>query len=321
MNKITAHRLWIVSTVLILLMMACNLPSSAEQPTPSEPTPNMTMTALFSIVTKTPGISPPVVVATATSGNAPSATQALPTNTSQPVIISTATSGLPLVTNTPNPTEQTRPAGKAIAAFMSTAPKLDGPWDEWTATAYPARFAVFGKSEIASKEDLEGSYRVGWDDSNLYLAVKVYDEKYVQNATGVDLFKGDAIELLFDVDLMGDASSTQLNSDDYQLVFSPGKGSVSGDKETYLFYPANVAGPRTQVKIAAVYGGGILRAEIAIPWSVLGVSPSSGKQFGFAVSMGDNDNESQNVLQSMVSNAQNRSLSDPTTWLLLELRK
>jgi hypothetical protein len=142
----------------------------------------------------------------------------------------------------------------------------------------------------------------------------------VQNATGIDLFKGDSIELLFDADLTGDASSTQLSADDYQLVFSPGKGGVSGTKETYLYYPSNVAGPRTQVQIAAVYGGGILRAEFAIPWTVLGVTPSSGKQFGFAVSMADNDNESQNILQSMVSNVKQRTLTDPTTWALLELK-
>ncbi len=112
-----------------------------------------------------------------------------------------------------------------------------------------------------------------------------------------------------------------MNSDDYQLVFSYGKGSVTGAKETYLYYPTSVAGPRTQVQIASVYGSGVLRAEIAIPWSVLGVTPSSGKQFGFAVSMNDNDNESQNLLQSMVSNVQDRVLTDPTTWALLELKQ
>lgn len=321
MNRKAAVRLLTVSFVLIFSVLACNLPGRDVQPTPSEPTPNMTMTALFSIVTKAPGISTPVVQVTATPGTEVSATQPPPTNTVPPIVISTATSSLPLVTNTPKATEAVRSAGKAVAGYMSTAPKLDGPWDEWTTTAYPARFAVYGKSEISGKEDLEGSYRVGWDDSNLYLAVKVYDEKYVQNATGIELFKGDSIELLFDVDLMGDVSSTQLNSDDYQLVFSPGKGGVTGEKETYLFYPTNVAGPRTQVRIAAVYGSGVLRAEIAIPWSVLGVTPTSGKQFGFAVSIGDNDNESQNIQQSMVSNVQYRSLSDPTTWALLELKR
>ncbi len=318
MKRKATTRFLIVTFVLILAIMACNLPSKSAEPTLSEPTPNMTMTALFNIVTKEPGLSTPVVVETATPGAAASPS---PTNTQPPVTISTPTSGLPLVTNTPQATAELRPAGKAVAKFFSTAPKLDGTWDEWTSTAYPARFIVYGKSEVANKEDLEGSFRLGWDNTNLYLAVKVYDDKYVQNATGVDIFKGDSVELLFDVDLMGDLNSTQLNSDDYQLVFSYGKGSVTGAKETYLYYPASVAGPRTQVQIASVYGSGVLRAEIAIPWNVLGVTPSSGKQYGFAVSMNDNDNESQNLLQSMVSNVQDRELTDPTTWALLELKQ
>lgn len=318
MKRKATTRFLIVTFVIVLSIMACNFPTKSAEPTLSEPTPNMTMTALFNIVTKEPGLSTPVVVETATQG---AVSTASPTNTMQPVVISTPTTGLPLVTNTPQATPELRPAGKATAKYFSTPPKLDGTWDEWTSTAYPARFIVYGKSEVANKEDLEGSFRVGWDNTNLYLAVKVYDDKYVQNATGVDIFKGDSVELLFDVDLMGDLNSTQLNSDDYQLVFSPGKGSVTGAKETYLYYPSSVAGPRTQVQIAAVYGGGVLRAEITIPWSVLGVTPSSGKQFGFAVSINDNDNESQTLLQSMVSNVQGRELTDPTTWALLELKQ
>ena len=305
-----------LSLCLGLLLSACNLPERNAQPTSSEPTPNMTMTALFNIVTKAPGISTPVVEASPTA-QVISPTLPLPTSTPPPIATVTP---IPLVTNTPQATAELRPAGKATAAFLSTAPKLDGVWDEWNTTAYPAREIVYGREEVENNEDLEGSYRIGWDNNNLYLAVKVYDDQYVQNATGIDLFKGDSIELLFDADLTGDASSTQLSADDYQLVFSPGKGGVSGTKETYLYYPSNVAGPRTQVQIAAVYGGGILRAEIAIPWTVLGVTPSSGKLFGFAVSMADNDNESQNNLQSMVSNVKQRTLTDPTTWALLELK-
>lgn len=320
MHKQAAARLLIVSFTLIFATLACNLPGNEVQPTSSEPTPNMTMTALFNIVTKAPSISTPIVEPSPTQGIGPSATLPIPTNTVPPVVISTATSQ-PLATNTPKPTAEVRTAGKVVAEFLSTAPKLDGIWDEWNTTAYPARFIVYGSGEVANKEDLEGSYRVGWDDSNLYLAVKVYDDLYVQNATGAEIFKGDSVELLFDVDLMGDVNTTELNSDDYQLAFSPGKGGVSGDKETYLYYPSSVAGSRTQVKIASTYGGGVLRAEISIPWSVLGVSPTSGKQFGFAVSMSDNDNNSQNIQQSMVSNVKNRSLTNPTTWAILELKK
>ena len=316
MKHKAAKRLGFVSLILIGAILACNLPGRDAQPTSSVPTPNMTMTALFSIVTKAPGISTPVapdITATTAPGtDNPQLPAASPTSAITP---------LPLVTTTPMPTTEPRPAGKFTADFMTTPPVLDGPWDEWTNTAYSAKFIVFGKENVADKADLEGSFRVGWDNTYLYLATKVYDEKYVQNATDVNIFKGDSIELLFDVDLVGDVNSNELNSDDYQLVFSAGKGGVTGVKETYLYYPSNVAGPRATVKIAAVYSAGIIRTEIAIPWSVLGVSPTSGKQFGFALSLNDNDSESQNIQQSVMSSVLNRDFRDPTTWALLELKQ
>ena len=72
--------------------------------------------------------------------------------------------------------------------------------------------------------------------------------------------------------------------------------------------------------IASVRGDGVTRMEASIPWSVLGVSPSKGMTLGFAISFSDNDKESENVQQSMVSSAKNRTLIDPTTWGLLNLK-
>jgi len=149
----------------------------------------------------------------------------------------------------------------------------------------------------------------------------VIDDKYVQNATGIDIFKGDSIELLLDTDLMGDLNSRELNQDDYQIVFSPGRGGTNGPKEAYLYYPTVKAGALTNVNIATDGGDGLYRVEIAVPWSVFLVTPSAGMQFGFAISVSDNDNPDANVQQSMVSNVANRSLTDPTTWALLTLTR
>lgn len=308
-------RIILVVMALAIAAVACNLPGQRATQTPSEPTPNQTMTALFSIVTQQQAtLAPPV--STATPGQLVVATiTTAPSVTSTTAIRTIA----PLVTSTLAPTAEVRPAGKISAEFLSTAPKMDGVWDEWDTTAFPARFVVFGKDSRENAEDLEGSYRIGWDSSYLYLAVKVLDDNYVQNATGVDIFKGDSIELLFDADLNGDLTSTSLSGDDYQLVVSPGKPDTDDPKEAYLYYPSNVAGSRPQVKIAAIGGDGTYRVEIAIPWSNYGITPSSGQRYGFAVSISDNDNESANEQQSMVSNVAGRSLTDPTTWALLIL--
>ena len=87
---------------------------------------------------------------------------------------------------------------------MSTAPTFDSVWDEWDSTKYPATYVVFGKSEWKDSADLEASFRTAWDNDYLYVAVKVYDDKYVQDATGMDIYKGDSIEILLDTNLYGD---------------------------------------------------------------------------------------------------------------------
>ena len=308
--------------VLLLATLACNLPGDEEVPTAEESTPNATMTALFNIITLPPTAEP--VLATATIAEPyPTATTVLlqPTQTaSQMPPTSTAASTntpapLPTITNTP----ELRSAGRVQAEFLTKALTLDGVWDEWDTDGFPAKYVVFGKDEWDGEEDLEGSYRVAWDANYLYIAAKVIDNRYVQNATGIDIFKGDSIELLLDVDLMGDLSSKQLTSDDYQVVVSPGKGKIDGPKEAYLYYPANVAGPRTQVKIASQGVPGIYRVEIAFPWSLFGITPKAGQKFGFAFSVSDNDNVNLNLQQTMVSSVYARALTDPTTWAVLTL--
>ncbi|GAP12062.1 hypothetical protein BECAL_03262 [Bellilinea caldifistulae] len=314
------RKLSIGSAVMLLLALtlACNLPGRQAAPTLSEPTPNRTMTALFELVQTQVGIPSPLPSATSepviSTNTPPPAPSPLPTSTAvQP----TQPPASPTVTQT----AALRSAGSYTAPYLSEAPKLDGVWDEWKTTAYPIKPVVFGKENHTGKEDLEGSFRIGWDNTYLYLAVKVIDDQYVQNASGIDLYKGDTIELLLDVDLLGDLNSRELSGDDYQLVISPGKGSVSGDKEAYLYYPAGKAGSRSDVKIASEGGSGLYRVEAAVPWSLFGITPADGQRYGFAVSVSDNDKEGENVQQSMVSMAPNRRLTDPTTWAVLVLRR
>ncbi len=307
---------------LVLAVLACNLPANSIEPTSSEPTPNMTMTALFNIIT--PQATLPFDVSTPTvaapGGTTVSAPTPVPT---QPIIVVTTAPTATAVPVAPpaTPTEQSRAAGQINVPYLSTPPVLDGVWDEWKTTAYPAKYIVYGKQNVANSDDLQASYRIGWDETYLYLAVKVIDDKYVQNASGADIFKGDSIELLLDTNLYGDFGSHQLSSDDYQLVISPGNPNTSGTKEAYLYFPSNVQGSRTQVKIASTGGNGVYRVEAAIPWSLYGITPAAGQQYGFGVSASDNDNPSQNVQQSMVSNLPDRSLADPTTWAQMTLTR
>lgn len=300
--------------LLLLALFGCNLPRPTPTPGIDFPTPNLTMTALFSPGGILGTSTPPA----ATDPNTDPSGAGTPVSgaTPGPVITSTSSgSSTPTVSGT----GVIRANARFTATFLDTPPVLDGIWDEWTNAAYPARSVVYGANQRENTEDLEVSFRVGWDRDFLYLAVKVIDDRYVQNATGVLLYQGDSIEVQFDADLEGDLTVNSLNNDDFQLGISPGRPDTAGAREAYLWNPSNLAGARTDVRIAAVGGDGLYRVEIAIPWSLFGVTPEPGDQFGLSLNISDNDNPNENIQHTMISAVAGRTLSDPTTWGLLIL--
>ena len=317
-----------VSMVLMTLaavLLACSFPIATPTPQPDllpgQPTPNRTMTALFGVIARLTA-QPSLFPSGTQVANHPTTTPLFPTAVPSATQLSptqrSATRTNPPPTAIP---PLMRKSGFVSASYLSTPPKLDGNWDEWTSKAYPDTFVIFGANNWTGPEDLEGSFRIGWDEKYLYLAIKVRDDKYVQNATGSLLYRGDAIEVLLDSDLQGDFASNQLNFDDYQLCVSPGNPDTNGVKEVQLYLPRNVAGERTDVKVGSMSSTGLYRIEIAIPWSLYGQTPQSGKQYGFALRISDNDNPNENVQQSMVANLAGNNLSNPTTWGELTLVK
>lgn len=285
-------------------------PVPTQEP-PSVPSTGITVTPLPLTFTDTP-----TATATETATMTATAT-ATPTNQKSPTAPPTLTPSRSVtVTATRTPTSPAQvPAGVVQAAYFSSPPVYDGVWDEWQgrSTEYPARYLVFGGANWTGAQDLESSFRVGWDNTYLYLAVKVKDDIYVQNAPAADLYQGDSLELLLDTNLSGDAGVNSLTADDFQFGISFGRGGVDGARDSYLWFPRSIAGERS-VQTAAIRQNGITRMEAAIPWTVFGVTPSAGQHFGFVLSVSDNDNPNANEQQSMVSNVATWVLVDPTTW-------
>ncbi len=311
-----------ILSALALLLAACNFPGSAGQPTIS---PNLIFTAAAQTLTAqqtmaaqgTPIVLPsptsPVVLAPTNTALPPTNTP-LPTDT--PIPSATPTSLLPSPTFTRTPPARI----SSDASSLSKPPSIDGPWDEWTTTQYPIKNVVFGAASWTGSSDLQASYRVGWDSNYLYLAVKVIDDIYVQNATGANLYKGDSIELLLSTSPSADISTMGLTAADYQVGISPGRPSIGQNMEAYLWYPQAKAGSLSNVTIGVVPMTDGYRIEFAIPWSVFGISPVKGQVLGFAVSVSDNDNKTQDVQQTLISSVPHRVLTDPTTWGLLTLK-
>ncbi|MDR3578215.1 MAG: sugar-binding protein [Anaerolineaceae bacterium] len=307
---------------LLIGVLACNLPGSGQLPFSNTTTPDFTMTALFSaLLTPTPG---QMVAVTDTVIPQPSQTDQAtiaPTDTSVPTQPATPTNTALPPTPTPPPPVilPQRGTGAFVIRYMYNKPTLDGNWDDFPSQIYSANTIVYGASNWTGPDDLSSSFKLAWDNTYLYVAAKVRDDKYVQNATGSDIYKGDSIEVLLDTNFYGDFYTQQLNSDDYQLGVSPGNPNTDGKKEAFLWFPRDIAGSRSQVKIGSDMWQNGYRVEAAIPWSLFGVTPYAGEHFGFVFSTSDNDNESNAQQDSMASSDPGRHLTNPTTWQELVL--
>lgn len=307
-------RLWmILGTVLMLLLAACG-GDSIEPPTPFDTQPpNLTMTAIFA-----PTQALPTVTVEVLPTETPDVVELLPTATP---MLETPTLELPTSEPTSTPATEISYAGPgartgtfATAYYFSSPPHIDSELGDWTLNLVPVSHVVYGSSAHDGEDDLYATMMLGWDNSYLYLGIRVKDEKYVQYATGIDIFKGDSLEILIDTNVSGDYYLARLSYDDYQLGISPGSTNPGQNPEAYLWYPYSLSGPRDQVRIEAQKTGQGYQIEVAIPWSVFGVDPCENMHLGFAFSVSDNDAQGYRRQESMISNVPTRVLTDPTSW-------
>ncbi len=313
------HRIRYSLFVLLIcgVTTACQLAASKAPTAFIFPTPDLTGTAIFSNVATS--LAPTLTH----GGPTPTATQPpLPSSTPIPAVTTTSAPVIPTATPLPSATSLPiatsiplyRPVGKIVATFLQTPPNIDGDLSKWSLHQYPADYVVFGASEWVDAQDLSAKVMVGWDYDNLYLGVHVIDSRYVQNATGANLYLGDSLEILLDTNLAADFYVPSLSPDDFQLGISPGNPDPGKHPEAYLWFPTTIKGTKTHVRIAAQKVDGGYDVEVAIPWTVFEVVPVAGQHYGFTVSVSDNDNRTEDVQQSMVSTVPNRRLVNPTTW-------
>ena len=179
-----------------------------------------------------------------------------------------------------------RPESQTLAiGRMTTAPVLDGRLDDW-----PADASVFLLGEAAQTlprpanwggaRDLSGAVRLAWDDTYLYLAADVIDDKPLQAAaTGAEPWHGDSMEVFFNA--------------------TPGEQRKTGFYQVGLVPPiaagAKIAALCPQGDFLNVEGAAVARAngytfECRIPWkNITGFSPTAGRKLGFQIMLNDRD--------------------------------
>jgi hypothetical protein len=137
------------------------------------------------------------------------------------------------------------------------------------------------------------TFGVLWDNTNLYIGVKVLDGSLRTNAT--DYWNADAIEVFID------ANNNKLASydgNDNQFIKAYGQSGV--------FSKVAISG--LQQAWAAVTGGYAI--EFAIPWSQLGISaPAAGTSIGFDLSNDDDDSGTGRSAQAVWNGTGNNYLT------------
>lgn len=140
------------------------------------------------------------------------------------------------------------------------------------------------------------TYGVLWDNNNLYVGMKVLDNS-LKNDSGANVWDDDSVEVYVDPTNAGGATYTP---NDRQFIKGWNNSTIFGTNTTGV-----------QHAWAAISGGYTI--EIAIPWSNLGVTPSTNMTIGLDVGNNDDDNGGTRDAQVMWAGTFSNYV-DPSGW-------
>ncbi|MDI6735540.1 MAG: sugar-binding protein [bacterium] len=175
--------------------------------------------------------------------------------------------------------------------FEAKRPKkniiIDGRLNEWTDVKEVSmdknEYVIYEPSNWQGKDDLSAMAMVQGDDKNLYLAVEVKDDKFVQQFSGDKILNGDHLEVWF---------ATPKGT--YQLGISPGDFEKLG-AEVLLWLPGVSTKKKQDIlkgtEVASKKDSTGYFLEAKIPLANLGIDPQKNKSIGFTVVISDTDNK------------------------------
>jgi len=184
-------------------------------------------------------------------------------------------------------------------------PSIDGYLTEWyrmKGIEIKGENVVYGKDKWKGESDLSGVIWVGWRNECLFIAVDVVDDKFVQNMTGKDLWKGDHIEI--DINPEYEQGKTGIFTEkQFMIGISPGNLQNTGDilldipPEYYIWQP--MMKEDVGIKVMARKTGKGWSIEASIPWKVLKVEAKEGKIISVDIRISDTD--SPDIQEKMTS--------------------
>ena len=204
--------------------------------------------------------------------------------------------------------ERTFPLGFMVAPAATSTPVIDADLADWSpqpAVKLEGRsWLVRSPEAYTGTNDSAAEIRCGWDRQAFYLACTVRDDAFVQEQTGFMTWKGDCLQLAFDLDpdrrgegtgnlLAEKAQPRRVSEIDLALTRAGPEAfrTLTFDPERY---PVAALAPEA-LRLEVVRTGTTVVYEAAIPWSTLGAErpPAVGSTIGFALTVNDLDEATQ----------------------------
>lgn len=165
------------------------------------------------------------------------------------------------------------------------APTIDGEMDDIYFAASTQRIVIVDNADAAPPDsylDLFATGRLLWDDTNLYIFIKVVDDEV--SSSSANSYENDSAEIYFDA---GDDKADTYGEDDVQTRIE----YQDGDDETlYDSCPEGTEGATADWENpdGDAFGYTI---EVAYPLAGLSIDAEEGTIFGFEIQVNDRDNE------------------------------
>lgn len=192
-----------------------------------------------------------------------------------------------------------------LAATRAGKLTIDGDPADWTGApaVHLAGKEMVIRSREYFREDFSAALRYAWDEQALYLLAEVSDPVFYQPFNGAMTWKGDSLQLAFNLDprmreaKTGNLLDTNIIRRACEINVALTKDgpeafrSVSWDAAAA---PLNLI-PAADCRVAVKQQGDKLVYEIAIPWKTLGATaaPREGDLVGVALTVNDNDSAEQ----------------------------
>lgn len=187
------------------------------------------------------------------------------------------------------------------AVRMPKTPVIDGDLSDWAGipvvTLKGKEFCVRSKEYF--DPGLNAKLRYSWDKSALYIAAEVEDRTFIQEYDGFMTWKGDCLQLAFNMDpgkteettgnVLADTGTVKRRICEIDFALTK-KGPEAFRTSTFDIkkFPVDLL-TKQQLQLAVTRQGDMTVYEAAIPWGTLGLTgtPASGEFIGTAITVND----------------------------------